>query len=179
MPIEKYGKTPNFSGKQHFYSYFQNSSENSDYLMINLHKIMGPDWDQTCDPWICSQTRICCQTRYQLRYYIVSLSVSGSFILTFCRLGNFFRFLFRLLIFFKINFFRKSFKNMIRVSTVWIQIRPDILSGLTWIQTVCNNYQQTTLGDIVLILMPFTDQFFQEILYSDKAVHVGRAGVWK
>ena len=29
MPIEKYGKTPNSSGKQHFYSYFQNPSENS------------------------------------------------------------------------------------------------------------------------------------------------------
>ena len=29
VPIEKYGKTPNFSGKQHFYSYFQNPSENS------------------------------------------------------------------------------------------------------------------------------------------------------
>ena len=29
MPIEKYGKTPIFSGKQHFYSYFQNPSENS------------------------------------------------------------------------------------------------------------------------------------------------------
>ena len=31
MLIEKYGKTPNFSGKQHFYSYFQNPSENSVY----------------------------------------------------------------------------------------------------------------------------------------------------
>ena len=29
VPIEKYGKTPFFSGKQHFYSYFQNPSENS------------------------------------------------------------------------------------------------------------------------------------------------------
>ena len=29
VPVEKYGKTPNFSGKQHFYSYFQNPSENS------------------------------------------------------------------------------------------------------------------------------------------------------
>ena len=28
---------------------------------------------------------------------------------------------------------------------VWIQIRPDILSGLICIQTVCNGYQQTTL----------------------------------
>ena len=27
---EKYGKTPNFSGKQHFYSYFQNPGENSE-----------------------------------------------------------------------------------------------------------------------------------------------------
>ena len=29
VPIEKYGKIPIFSGKQHFYSYFQNPSENS------------------------------------------------------------------------------------------------------------------------------------------------------
>ena len=29
VSTEKYGKTPNFSGKQHFYSYFQNPSENS------------------------------------------------------------------------------------------------------------------------------------------------------
>ena len=36
--------------------------------MINLHESMGPGPDQTIDPWICSQTRICCQTRYQLRY---------------------------------------------------------------------------------------------------------------
>ena len=26
--------------------------------------------------------------------------------------------------------------------TVWIQIRPNILSGLTWVQTVCKGYQQ-------------------------------------
>ena len=26
--------------------------------------------------------------------------------------------------------------------TVWIQIRPDILSGLIWVQTVCKGYQQ-------------------------------------
>ena len=30
VPIEKYGKIPFFSGKQHFYSFFQNPSENSD-----------------------------------------------------------------------------------------------------------------------------------------------------
>ena len=36
--------------------------------MINLHESMGPDQDRTRDPWICSQTHICSQTRYQLRY---------------------------------------------------------------------------------------------------------------
>ena len=30
--------------------------------------------------------------------------------------------------------------------TFWIQIRPDVLSGLILIQTVCKGYQQTTLG---------------------------------
>ena len=29
---------------------------------------MGPGRDRTRDPWISSQTRICCQTRYRLRY---------------------------------------------------------------------------------------------------------------
>ena len=29
---------------------------------------MGPGRDPTRDPWICSQTRICCQTRYRLSY---------------------------------------------------------------------------------------------------------------
>ena len=37
-------------------------------FMINLHKSMGLGWNRTRDPWICSQTRICCQTRYRLRY---------------------------------------------------------------------------------------------------------------
>ena len=27
--------------------------------------------------------------------------------------------------------------------TVWIQTRPDISSGLIWVRTVCNGYQQT------------------------------------
>ena len=36
------------------------------YFMINLHESMGPDQERTCNPWICSQTCICSQTRYQL-----------------------------------------------------------------------------------------------------------------
>ena len=47
----------------------------------------------------------------------------------------------RLLMFFKINFFEIPSE----FQTVWIQIRPDILLGLIWVQTVCKHYQQTTL----------------------------------
>ena len=36
--------------------------------MINLHESMGPGRDRNRDPWNCSQTRICSQTRYRLRY---------------------------------------------------------------------------------------------------------------
>ena len=35
--------------------------------------------------------------------------------------------------------------------TVWVQIRPDVLSGLFWVQTVCKDYQQTML--VVAILL--------------------------
>ena len=31
--------------------------------------------------------------------------------------------------------------------TDWIQIRPDILSGLIWVHSVCNGYDQTTVVD--------------------------------
>ena len=47
--------------------------------------------------------------------------------------------------FFKINFFQNFFEKTIRVETVWIQVRHDILSGLIWIQTAYKGYQQTTL----------------------------------
>ena len=46
--------------------------------MINLHESMGPGRDRTRDPWICSQTRICCQTRYRLRCAPWNREVPGS-----------------------------------------------------------------------------------------------------
>ena len=47
--------------------------------------------------------------------------------------------------FFKINFFKKYLSGIpSECQIIWIQIRPDILSGLIWIQTVCKGYQQTT-----------------------------------
>ena len=37
-------------------------------------------------------------------------------------------------------FFKKN-----QCLTVWIQIRPNVLLGLVWVQTVCKEYQETTL----------------------------------
>ena len=47
--------------------------------------------------------------------------------------------------FFKINFFSDNISGIpSECQTIWIQIRPDVLSGLIWVQTVCKGYQQTT-----------------------------------
>ena len=44
------------------------------------------------------------------------------------------------------HFFEKNISGIpSECQTVWVQIRPDILSGLVWVQTVCKGYQQTTL----------------------------------
>ena len=45
-------------------------------------------------------------------------------------------------IFFKEIFFRNTIR---RCQTDLIQIRPDVLSGLIWLQTVCKINQQTTI----------------------------------
>ena len=72
-------------------------------------------------------------------------------ILTLCKLGNFPCFLL------SADFFSKFSKNISGLipsefQTVWIQVRPDMLSGLSWVQTVCTGYQQTTLADEEFIL---------------------------
>ena len=48
-------------------------------------------------------------------------------------------------IFFKIKIFRKLFQKYHQSQSVWIQIRPDILSGLIWFQALCTGLKQTTL----------------------------------
>ena len=51
----------------------------------------------------------------------------------------------------KLTSFRKSYQSFKQFGSrsecqiVWIQIRPDILSGLIWVQIVCKGYQQTTI----------------------------------
>ena len=45
--------------------------------------------------------------------------------------------------FFQNQLFRKILSGIpSECQAVWIQIRPDILSGLIWVQTVCKSYQQ-------------------------------------
>ena len=36
-------------------------------------------------------------------------------------------------------------KENLSCQAVWIQIMPDVLSGLVWVQIVCKSYLQTTL----------------------------------
>ena len=46
----------------------------------------------------------------------------------------------------KSSIFKKNIISGIpsECQTLWIQIRPDILSGLKWVQTVCKDFQQMT-----------------------------------
>ena len=68
-------------------------------------------------------------------------------ILTLCLLGNFSCFflssanIFQKLLFWKILSGIPS-----ECQAIWNQIRPDVLSGLIWVQTVCKGCQRTTLA---------------------------------
>ena len=74
----------------------------------------------------------------QFRLYLLHL--------TLCMLGNFACFFFcHLWIFFLNKLFQKCLSGIpSECQTLWIQIRPDVLSGLILVQTVCKGYQQTT-----------------------------------
>ena len=51
----------------------------------------------------------------------------------------------------KINVFEKNLSGIPSESqTVWVQIRPNVMSGLIWIQTACKGYQQTTLVGMII-----------------------------
>ena len=62
--------------------------------------------------------------------------------------GYFFQIFCRLLIILQNQLFlKKKIGISSECQSVWIQIRPDILSGLIWVQTDCKRYQQTALVD--------------------------------
>ena len=58
VSVEKYSKTPTFSGRQHFYSYFQNPSENSArlfaaavYCVLPCAAVIPAIFAQKTKPW--------------------------------------------------------------------------------------------------------------------------------
>ena len=96
---------------------------------------------------------LCCLYLYKSRFSVIGLPASRSFkrlfiALILCMLGNFPAFFFWLSAdFFQNHFFQKILSGIpSECRTVWIQIRPDILSGLIWVQTVYKDYQQTELA---------------------------------
>ena len=61
-------------------------------------------------------------------------------------LGKFFMLFCCLLIFFQNYLFQKILSGILsECQTNWVQIRPDILSGLICVQSVCTDYEQMTL----------------------------------
>ena len=75
----------------------------------------------------------------------------------------------RLLIFLKNQYIWKFLSGIpSECQTVWIQIRSDILSGLIWVQTVCKDYQQTTLAGKELWLIMTSTHFRCNLKDTDK-----------
>ena len=69
----------------------------------------------------------------------VTLSMNaGKFCIMFLSSDEFYK---------KITFSTKKSVILPESQTVWTQFRPDILSGLIWIQNVCKGYQQTAPAD--------------------------------
>ena len=85
--------------------------------------------------------------------------------LTLCMLGNFSCFC-RLLAYFKINFFKKIFREYNQCQTVWIQIRTDALSVLIWGQTVCKGYQQTAKMTSSMVRGHFTVLLLNKLIIT-------------
>ena len=60
----------------------------------------------------------------------------------------------------KTNLFNNN-KNQeyLKSVKVWTQIRPDILSGLIWVQTLCLSYQHTSVANKKLKLTVYYDMY--------------------
>ena len=67
--------------------------------------------------------------------------------ITLWMLSNIVCFLLSAKLFLKSKVFQKFFQEYhLGVRSVWIQIRPDVLSRLNWVQTVFKCYEQMTLA---------------------------------
>ena len=81
--------------------------------------------------WACILYVVCFAVLWLILYCINSLS-PGLFFMLFLSSADFFT----------MNFFINSGIPS-ECQADWIQIKPDVLSGLIWVQTVCKSYKQT------------------------------------
>ena len=66
--------------------------------------------------------------------------------------------------FFQNQIFRKILSGIpFECQTDWIQIRPDILSGLIWVQSVCKGYHQTTFFSKLTFLKNIFQEHYQSV----------------
>ena len=77
-----------------------------------------------------------------LIFETICISISDAASLTLCMLGILCH---DFLLSVDYQLFRKIISGIPTFCQAWIQIRPDILSALIWVQTACNGYKQTTL----------------------------------
>ena len=82
-----------------------------------------------------------------------------------------------LLIFLKTLFEKKAFKMISEFQTVWILIRPDDSSALTWVQTIWEGHKQTTLVDKELIkrtekIPPNSKEYFDTLCLFSLSVEI-------
>ena len=80
----------------------------------------------------------------------------------------------RLWIFFKILFQKHLSGIPSECQLVWSQIRPNVLSGLTWVQPVCKGYQQMTKKVVrervkVLLTIAADDILIVFVIFQRKA----------
>ena len=79
---------------------------------------------------------------------IVNSNPTTIYTLTFCPPSEIFHSFLSSADFFQNQLFRKNLSGIpSECQTDWIQIRPTILSGLIWVQSVCKDYDQMTLVD--------------------------------
>ena len=83
--------------------------------------------------------------------------------LTFCTLENFSCFLLSADFLSKSTCLRKILSGLSsECQTDWIQIRPDVSSGLIWVQSVCKGYEQTALV-MIYIKQPFPSKMITRL----------------
>ena len=103
--------------------------------------------------------RIVCWQTILMKYHTLFLSKTGKGVAEFgvcCSSdwvnslppGKIFVLFCSVLIFSKSTLAKNYFRDTVSVKylTVWIQIRPGILSGLIWVQTVCKGYERQELN---------------------------------